>query len=345
MRNIEAAKAAVLSAWARASSGETVGWRPAFEAFAEEVRYCGPSPIHAGKTREDLFARVYLPLERAFPQACRQTYLFLGGEFEGNTWVAASGDLVGAMRGDWLRIPASGRRHRVRFGEFYRISRGRVAEFLFLFDVLGLASQAGMALPAPFDRPAVPPPGPAMANGLCLGPSDPAETSRTLRLMEAMVGGCNRLDGRGLESMGMEAYWHGDMVWHGPFGIGSPRGFQAFQEEAQGPSVASFPDRRGGHHNARIADGITAAFTGWPSLRGTFSGASFHGLPPTGRSIGMNLMDFYVRRGNRLAENWVLIDLVDFWAQCGVDLLAATAGTKMAAAGPQDPERPGSASG
>ena len=153
MRNIEAAKAAVLSAWARASSGETVGWRPAFEAFAEEVRYCGPSPIHAGKTREDLFARVYLPLERAFPQACRQTYLFLGGEFEGNTWVAASGDLVGAMRGDWLRIPASGRRHRVRFGEFYRISRGRVAEFLFLFDVLGLASQAGMALPAPFDRP------------------------------------------------------------------------------------------------------------------------------------------------------------------------------------------------
>lgn len=202
-----------------------------------------------------------------------------------------------------------------------------------------------MALPTPFDRPAEPPPGPATGNGLCLGLLDPRETARTLRLVEAMVGGCNRLDGRGLESMGMEAYWHGYMVWHGPFGIGSPRGFQAFQEEAQGPSVASFPDRRGGHHNARIADGITAAFTGWPSFRGTFSGAPFHGLPPTGRSIGMNLMDFYVRRGNRLAENWVLIDLVDFWAQCGVDLLGASALTKPAAAGPSVRRRRGGVSG
>ena len=62
--------------------------------------------MHSGTTREALFGRVYLPLERAFPQACRQTYPFLGGEFEGNAWVATSGDLVGAMRGDWLGIPA-----------------------------------------------------------------------------------------------------------------------------------------------------------------------------------------------------------------------------------------------
>ena len=44
--------------------------------------------------------------------------------------------------------------------------------------------------------------------------------------------------------------------------------------------------------------------------------------PFTGRPIGMNLMDFYVRRGDKLVEHRVLIDLIDFWSQCGVDLLA-----------------------
>ena len=97
---------------------------------------------------------------------------------------------------------------------------------------------------------------------------------------------------------------------------------QEFRDYAQGPSVASFPNRRGGFHRARFADGVTAAFTGWPSLRGTFTGAPFHGVPPTGRPIGMNIMDFYVRRGDRLFENWVLIDLIDAWRQFGIDLMA-----------------------
>ena len=86
--------------------------------------------------------------------------------------------------------------------------------------------------------------------------------------------------------------------------------------------MASFPNRRGGFHQARIADGLTAAFTGWPSLQGTFNGEPFRGIEPTGGPIGQNIMDFYVRRENKLHENWVLIDLIDFASQCGVDLLA-----------------------
>ena len=33
-------------------------------------------------------------------------------------------------------------------------------------------------------------------------------------------------------------------------------------------------------------------------------------------------MDLYMRRGNKLQENWVLIDLTKFAADCGVDVLA-----------------------
>ena len=295
---------------------------PRESAFAEDIQFHGPAPLGVFAHRAALLEAVYAPLARAFPQASRETYIFLGGIFEGETWVATSGDICGDMAHDWLGIPRARNPVRLRFGEFYRVADGAIVELRCLLDILGLAAQAGFPLLPPFPGRAEPPPGPALGNGLCLRQQTPEATAATLDLVEAMLGGCNRLDERGLASMGMAAYWHTDMVWHGPWGIGSCYGFQEFQDYAQGPSVASFPDRRGGYHRARVADGVTAAFTGWPSLRGTFSGAPFHGLAPTGRRIGMNLMDFYVRRGDKLHENWVLIDLVDFWAQCGVDLLA-----------------------
>ncbi len=306
---------------------------PREAAFDEHVTFHGPLPIGRLVGRDALFERVYLPLARSFPFAQRQPYLFLGGRFEGEDWVATSGDLAGVMVTDWLGLPAPQRPVRLRFGEFYRVAEGRIVEIRCLFDILGLAAQAGYPLLPPFEGGAVTPPGPCAGNGLCLHLQDADETRRTLNLVEAMIDGCNRLDRRGLDSMGMEAFWHPDMVWHGPWGIGSCYGFREFQNYAQGPSVASFPDRTGGHHRARIAEGVTAAFTGWPSLKGSFTGAAFHGLAPTGKPIGMNLMDFYVRRGARLHENWVLIDLIDFWAQCGVDLLGRIPRLKAAERG------------
>ncbi len=65
----------------------------------------------------------------------------------------------------------------------------------------------------------------------------------------------------------------------------------------------------------------STAFTGWPSLRGTFTGEPFRGIAPTGGETGQYIMDFYVRRAEKLHENWILIDLIDFARQCGVDLL------------------------
>lgn len=320
--DIQAAKDLVWEIWqSTISEGPRSSW-PVESAFDQDCRFFGPAPIGTLTGRSALFETVYQPLAHSFLALRREPYLFLGGVFESQTWVATTGDFTGVFERNWLGIPATGREARLRFGEFYRVKDSRVQEIRCLFDVLGLAAQAGYDLLPPFEGRADVPPGPVLRNGLSRAVQDPNETGATLDLVEGMVGGCNRLDERGLASMGMDRFWHTDMVWHGPWGIGSCHGFQEFQDYAQGPSVASFPDRRGGHHQARIADGVTAAFTGWPSLQGTFNGAPFHGLAPTGKPIGMNLMDFYVRRGDRLHENWVLIDLIDFWAQCGVDLLA-----------------------
>ncbi len=319
--SIKGAKSLVLTLWQQDRPKPGTLTRLQRQAFSPDVRFHGPAPIGEVRGRDALLDTVFAPLNHSFPNADRQPYIFLGGGFEGETWVATTGDFVGEMTRDWLGIPATGAPVRLRFGEFYRVAEDRIAEIRCLFDVLGLAAQAGYPLLPSFEGRAEVPPGPAAGNGVCLQPQDPAETLETLDIVEAMVGGCNRLDQRGLVSMGMAEFWHADMAWHGPWGIGSCHGFREFQDHAQGPSVASFPDRRGGNHKARIAEGVTAAFTGWPSLKGTFNGAPFHGLEPTGRPIGMTLMDFYVRRGKKLHENWVLIDLIDFWAQCGVDLM------------------------
>jgi len=38
------------------------------------------------------------------------------------------------------------------------------------------------------------------------------------------------------------------------------------------------------------------------------------------------VIDIYRREGDKLAENWIFIDLLYFWNQQGVDILARTTG-------------------
>ncbi len=309
--DVQAAKRLVWGAW----SGGTG------TALHDDVVLHGSAPIGRLDGREAVQESVRVAVNRALLSQRWEPYLFLGGIWDGEVWVAHTGHVTGVFREPLWGIPPSGRTASLRYGDFARVENGAVVEVRMLVDLVGFAAQAGIhLLPEPPARNHLPPP-PVAGNGIVLDPSDPDETAFTLRLVEDMLGGCNRLDGSDLESMGMAAYWHEDMVWHGPHGVGSSYGFQEFQDFAQGPSVRSFPNRRGGFHRARFADGVTAAFTGWPSLQGDFTGEPFRGIEPTGGPIGQNIMDFYVRRGPKLHENWVLIDLIDFAAQCGVDLL------------------------
>ena len=308
---IAAAKALVWGAW----SGETG------TALADDVVAHVSAPVGRLDGVDAVQEAIRARLGRSLLQHRWEPYLFLGGVWDGQVWVAHTGNIVGVFAEPLWGIPPSGRVASLRYGDFARVEDGRVVEVRTLFDVVGFAAQAGIdLLPDPPARNGLPP-GPVAANGIVRTSSSEDETSYTLQLVEDMLGGCNRLDGSDLVSMGMAAYWHEDMVWHGPHGIGSSYGFAEFQDYAQGPSVRSFPNRRGGFHQARFADGVTAAFTGWPSLQGDFTGEPFRGIAPTGGPIGQNIMDFYVRRGDKLHENWVLIDLIDFAAQCGVDLL------------------------
>ncbi len=46
------------------------------------------------------------------------------------------------------------------------------------------------------------------------------------------------------------------------------------------------------------------------------------GVPDTGKALTLRVMDFYRCEDGRIAENWVLLDYGDLFAQMGRDILA-----------------------
>lgn len=97
--------------------------------------------------------------------------------------------------------------------------------------------------------------------------------------------------------------------------------YAGFLRDNRAPFLTAFPDRIGGNHFARFGDGDFVASGRWPSMTMTHLGP-YLGVPATGRKLGLRVMDFWRCARGRIAENWVLLDYVDLFAQMGVDLLA-----------------------
>jgi predicted ester cyclase len=189
-----------------------------------------------------------------------------------------------------------------------------------LFDLVDFCRQCGIELLPPDAGSSVPVPPPRTADGVVLTEPGKEEARRSLELVERMIEGLLAYDGRNLHSMAMERFWTPDMRWYGPAGIGTTHGLDGFQAQHQGPFLKAFPDRYAGPHSALLAEGNYVCVTGWPSVIGTHRG-DYLGLPATGRQVGMRVMDFWRRESDLLAENWVLIDMLDLFYQLGVDLL------------------------
>ena len=45
------------------------------------------------------------------------------------------------------------------------------------------------------------------------------------------------------------------------------------------------------------------------------------GMPASSLAGDMRVIDMYRREGDKLAENWIFIDLLHFWKMQGVDIL------------------------
>jgi predicted ester cyclase len=272
----------------------------------------------------DAYCAAWLdPLARALPGLMRRDEIVMGGisRTGSGQWVATLGHYVGNFENDLLGIPANGKLVFLRCGEFYRLEQGLIAEAVILPDLPDLARQAG--------RPILPHelgtemvfPGPATHDGIL--PAHPGRSQVSVDLVEAMLFDLRRFQPGSFASEGQTGtggYWHRDMLWYGPAGIGSNFTYEGFQRDHRIPFLTAFPDRVGGNHFARFGDGDYVCSGGWPSMTMTHQGP-YLGVAPTGQPLTLRVMDFWRCEDGQIRENWVLLDLLDLLRQMGRPVL------------------------
>ncbi len=263
------------------------------------------------------------PLREAFTGVHRRDEIFIGGANRrdtGGDWVASVTHYVGTFARPFAGIRPSGRLAFLRAGEFWRHENGRVTEARIILDLPDLMRQAGRN---PFPEELGTQmlfPGPATHDGVLPEAGDGAAS---LDLVERMLSALQSYDPETFGSddqTGRDGCWDENMLWYGPGGIGANFRWEGFVKDHRGAFLTAFPDRRGGNHYCRIGDGNYAAVSGWPSMTMTHAGP-YLGVPATGKGLTLRVMDFYRCAGGRIAENWVLLDIVDLFAQMGVDLV------------------------
>ena len=264
------------------------------------------------------------PLRAAFAHLHRRDLLFIGGANRravGGTWCASVTHYVGNFTAPLFGIAPSHHLAFLRAGEFYRIEDGRIVEARIILDLPDLMRQCGRHPFALSYGAEITFPAPATQDGL-LPPSEGG--ARSLDIVEGMLGDLHAFDPETFGSKdqtGATGYWHEDMMWYGPAGIGSNFRWEGFVKDHREPFLRAFPDRKGGNHYCRIGDGAYAAVSGWPSMTMTWA-EDYLGHRADGRALMLRVMDFYRCAGGRIMENWVLLDYIDLFRQMGVDLIA-----------------------
>ena len=265
------------------------------------------------------------PLKASLTRLQRRDDIFFAGEnaVDGHAgiWVVSMGHLMGLFDAPWLAIPPTGKMAFLRYCTFHRVEGGKIAETAMYVDIPHLMMQAGLQPFPPQTAAHLVQPGPLPHDGLLFAPQPPAEGVATLAAINAMISDLGQWQlGLALEEE-LARTWHDDMIWWGPAGIGATYTIERYAKQHSAPFRAGLTDRSNTRHVARLAEGHYGGFFGWPNFTATPTGG-FMGMPATGKPGAFRVIDIYRRAGDKLAENWVFIDLLHFWKQQGLDILA-----------------------
>jgi predicted ester cyclase len=291
----------------------------------DDVVFDVAHPVNRLDGQEAVVEGFYAPLKRALSNARRRDEIFIGGpnrRAPGGRWIASVTHYVGNFDKPLFGIQPSNHLVFLRSGEFYRVEPdGKISEAKIIIDLLDLMRQAErFPLPRMLGTEMLFP-GPATHDGVL--PEGQADGEKTLDLCEAMLADLKAFDPKTFTSKGQtgnDGYWHDDMLWYGPGGIGSNYRWSGFEKDHRAAFLTAFPDRVGGNHYCRIGDGNYAAVSGWPSMTMTHQG-DYLGVKATGKPLTLRVMDFYRCASGKIMENWVLLDYLELFHQMGVDLI------------------------
>jgi len=293
-----------------------------------ELQWYGVYPFNEQKGGDAVAEVFWIPFLSAWSNVQRRQDIFLAGtsEIDNADWVISMGHFMGLLDVNWLGLPASRKIAFLRYADFNCIKDGKIIRSSFFCDLIGLMHQLGLN-PLPLQTGAsFVYPGPRTHDGLLIEPQDQQESQKTLKLVNQMIGDLTDLNKNENDCPHpdlLKKTWHDDMIWYGPAGIGASYTIPRYQEQHQFPFRRGLKDKVFNGHICRFAEGNYAGFFGWPNLTNTPIGG-FLGLPASNIAADMRVVDIYRREGEKLSENWVLIDLPWWLKQQGVDVLERT---------------------
>jgi predicted ester cyclase len=265
------------------------------------------------------------PLLTAMPDLERRDMIVLAGTTpEGSDWIGTCGNVMGTFTAPWLGIPPTGHLTHMRYHEFFRVQGGKIVEMQAIWDIPEVMMQAGVWPMAPQLGAYLCTPAPMTQDGLTASGDGSATMQHVLDMLTALC----RHPKEPPEAMELDRFWHPRFNWYGPAGIGTARGISGFRHWHQIPFLQAMPDRGldpDGLHSHWIAEAAYTAETGWPNMRLTITQDGWLGIPPAGQQITLRSLDFWRMDGGLIRENWVLVDLLDMYAQLGVDVFARLA--------------------
>ncbi|MEM9465976.1 MAG: nuclear transport factor 2 family protein [Actinomycetota bacterium] len=297
----------------------------------DDYAWRGMHPFYEQEGADAVADAFWIPTLEAFAPLQRRPDVFLAGESvvdDGDpaVWVCEMGHLLGLFDRPWLGIPPTRKMVFLRYAEFHRVVGGQIAETALFVDVLSVMRQAGHYPLPPQTGSSHVYPGPATHDGLLFEPQDPAEGAATIDLVHRMVAELSKandeadLHGDRMPREVLARTWHDDMIWSGPEGIGATYTIDRYQQQHQYPFRMNLTGKRFNGHIARFAEGDYACFFGWANLTNQPTGG-FLGLPAS-NAADMRVVDVYRRDGDKLAENWIFIDLLHWLDMQGLDVLA-----------------------
>lgn len=299
------------------------------------ARYCasnhiwrGYHPFNEQQGAEAVADVFWKPLRAALKHMQRRQDIFMAGanEMDGfnSVWVVSMGHLMGLFDAPWLGIAPTGKMAFLRYCEFNKVEDGKITETAMYFDIPHLMMQAGLQPFPPQTAAHLVQPGPMTHDGLMFDAQPEDEGEKTLAAINAMISDLGQWkSGLSLEDE-LRRTWAEDMIWWGPAGIGATYTIARYAKQHSGPFRAGFTDRSKTKHICRLAEGHYGGFFGWPNFTARPTGG-FMGMPASEKAGEFRVIDIYRRDGGKLAENWIFIDLLHFWKQQGVDILARMA--------------------
>jgi predicted ester cyclase len=288
----------------------------------------GPDPINQIHGTKAFISKFWIPLLHSFPDLKRQIHIFFGGKssgridglLDGEMWVCGTGYFNATFSNDYLSIPATGKPVKIRWGEFCRLKNGKIIETYFLLDLVDLMQQAGFqVLPPSRGADGLYPP-PQADDGVLLQSQNKQTSQYSLEHIRKFIfEGLNNYDQSQLKSMGMADFFHPEVKWYGPGGIGACLNFKEFEALHQQPWLNAFPDRAVQNLDALFAEGNYSGAPGWAGVIATHTG-EYLGHPATNNKLEINGLDFWKREGELYVENWVFVDMIHLFRQFGVNL-------------------------